>query len=67
MYLEEIKFLLLAVVLVALLLSTRSRAQDAPVEIVSFIDPLPHSLKTYALYSWRGDQEWYFTLATGAH
>ena len=67
MYLEEIKLLLLAVVLVALLLSTRSNARGAPVEVASFVDPFPHSLKAYALYSWQAGGEWYFTLTTGDH
>lgn len=65
MCLEEIKLLLLVVVLVTLLLDSRSNARDVEVEVVPFIDPLPALLKTYVLYSWQAGREWYFTLMTG--
>jgi hypothetical protein len=68
MHLEEIKLFLLAIVLVALLFSTRSSARGgAPVEAIAWVDPLPHALTAYALYSWQVGQEWYFTLTTDDH
>ena len=67
MYLEHLKILLLALVLVTLVLTGHRPRKGLPSQGQIPTQPLPAGLKGYELYSWQAGREWYFTLSSRPH
>jgi hypothetical protein len=67
MYLETTNLTILALVLIALMLSGFSGSRKRPPIQYPPTKPLPSHMKAYELYSWRVDREWYYTLIAGSY
>ena len=66
MYLEPSNLAILALVLIALMLSRFDSTKPPPVQYPP-TEPLPPRIKGYELYSWQVGREWYYSLIAGPH
>jgi hypothetical protein len=67
MHLETTNLTILALVLIALMLSGFGSSKKPPHVQYPPTEPLSPQLRGYELYSWRVGREWYYTLTAGAH
>ena len=65
MHLEHSHLTILALVLIALMLSGFDSSKKLPPAQYPPTDPLSSLIKDYELYSWRVGREWYYTLIAG--
>ena len=66
MHLEYTHLTILALVLIALMLSGFDRGKKPPSVQYPPAEPLPPLTKGYELYSWQVSRDWYYTLISGA-
>ena len=67
MNIQKNSFLILVTVVIFLLSQCVPLSVNTPTPSAIAVNPLPHSMKGYELYSWLADDQWHFTLITGTN